>query len=490
MVRCVLPRLTVNGLVDPVGVDPDDCSFAWTLQASGRAVMQTAFRIVVRRTDPGQPGLAWDSGNGGCPLARPSSPTGGRPGRRRGLRVDGAGAGAAGEVGAGLGSGPLHDRAAGGGLAGPVAAAGRRVAATRPRHLPARRGHAAAAGTLHRATAYVSAAHTYRLYVDGVPVDAWPSFSYPDEQYARAVDLTGALAGAGPAPSACCTAGTGRARAGRRRRPGLLFQLSLQYDDGRSDVVVSDASWRERPAEWLPSPQRNSDGGDFVEWVDGRDHPQGWSSPGYDDGTWSSVTVVGPAGSAPFLRTYAQRTTIRESPVLPVSLHTVAGGAMVADFGAVYPARPQIQFGQGQPGNTISMRAGYLLDPDGQVSTLHGTQETNLSFSYIMGPGDHQAFEAFTYFGYRYVQIDNPGQSLRRDQIVASPGAPPCPTSRRRRSPRTTGCSMPCGGSWRVPACTAARSSSSTPRPGRRASSSGTRRTSPRRSCASTVTRT
>ncbi len=65
------------------------------------------------------------------------------------------------------------------------------------------------------------------------------------------------------------------------------------------------------------------------------------------------------------------------------------------------------------------MRAGYLLDPDGQVSTLHGTQETNLSFSYIMGPGGHQAFEAFTYFGYRYVQIDNPGQALSRDQIVA-----------------------------------------------------------------------
>ena len=91
----------------------------------------------------------------------------------------------------------------------------------------------------------------------------------------------------------------------------------------------------------------------------------------------------------------------------------------MADFGAVYPARPQIKFAPGQPGNTISMRAGYLLDPDGQVSTLHGTQETNLSFSYIMGPGDHQAFEAFTYFGYRYVQIDNPEQPLRTDQIVA-----------------------------------------------------------------------
>jgi alpha-L-rhamnosidase len=410
--------LTVNGLVDPVGVDPDDSSFAWSLQASGRAVMQTASRIVVRRTDAGHRGLAWDSGT--VASARQAFVAYAGPS----LAADAAY------------EWTVQSRGAAGRW-GPVSAPARFTTALRaedwqaqwlqpggPSQQPDRVTYVRAevtpaAGTLHRATAYVSAAHTYRMYVDGVPADAWPSFSYPDEQYARAVDLTGALAGARTSAIGLLHRWYGPGQGRPASAPGLLFQLSLWYDDGRRDVVVSDASWRERPAEWLPSPQRNSDGGDFVEWVDGRDHPQGWSSPGYDDGAWSSVTVVGPAGSAPFLRTYPQRTTIRESPVLPVSLHTVAGGAVVADFGAVYPARPQIQFGQGQPGNTISMRAGYLLDPDGQVSTLHGTQETNLSFSYIMGPGDHQAFEAFTYFGYRYVQIENPEQSLRRDQIVA-----------------------------------------------------------------------
>ena len=54
--------LTVNGLVDPVGVDPDDCSFAWTLTAAGRGAVQTGYRVVVRRTDPGHRGLTWDSG--------------------------------------------------------------------------------------------------------------------------------------------------------------------------------------------------------------------------------------------------------------------------------------------------------------------------------------------------------------------------------------------------------------------------------------------
>ncbi len=96
----------------------------------------------------------------------------------------------------------------------------------------------------------------------------------------------------------------------------------------------------------------------------------------------------------------------------------MADGAVVADFGAIYAARPQVTFARGEPGRTVTMRAGYLLDPDGQVSTVHGTQETNLSSSYIMRAGS-QAFEAFTYFGFRYLQIDNSGQPLSGNDVVA-----------------------------------------------------------------------
>jgi alpha-L-rhamnosidase len=275
-----------------------------------------------------------------------------------------------------------------------------------------------------RATAYVSAAHTYRLFVDGKPVDAWPSFSYPDEQYVRAVDLTDALKGGRRSALGVLHRWYGPGQGRPASSPGLLFLLSVRYVDGSQALFGSDATWRELPAEWLPSPQRNGDVGDFVEWVDGRLQPQSWSSPGFDDAAWLHATVIGPPGTAPFSRTYAQRTSIRETPVHPVRLHSVAGrtggtgGSVVADFGAIYAARPHVTFARGEPGRTVTVRAGYLLDPEGQVSTLHGTQETNLSSSYIMREGS-QAFEAFTYFGFRYLQIDDPGQSLGPDDVVA-----------------------------------------------------------------------
>ena len=409
--------LTVNGLVDPLGADPDAVWFAWTLRATGRSAAQSAYQIVVRRTDPGRAATVWDSGPVSSaqqtfvPYGGPALAGDGAyewTVRPRGHDSQWGPTTAPARFGTGLRTGDWKGRwlRPAGDSPQPDRVTYLRTEVTPP------------AGRLTRATAYVSAAHTYRFSVNGAPVDAWPSFSYPDEQYARAVDLTPLLRTGKPNALGVLHRWYGPGQGRPASSPGLLVHLSLWYADGRQVAFGSDASWRELPAEWLPSPQRNGDVGDFVEWIDGRAQPQGWSVPGYDDSAWSATDVIGPAGTAPFTQTYAQRTSIAETPVLPVRLHTVAGGAVVADFGAVYAARPHVEFAHGESGATVSMRAGYLLDPDGQVSALHGTQETNLSSTYIQRAGA-QTYEAFTYFGYRYFQIDNPGEALGRDQVVA-----------------------------------------------------------------------
>jgi alpha-L-rhamnosidase len=409
--------LTVNGLAPAVGIDPDDCHFAWTLRSAGRGAMQNGYRIAVHRTDPGRVGPIWDSST--VLSAQQAFVVYGGP------ALDGD-ATYAWTVQA-RGYGPQW---------GPVSAPMTFTTALRAKDWTAqwlkpaaastqpdrvtylRKEVTPAGGVVRRATVYVSAAHTYRLYVNGEAVDAWPSFCYPDEQYARAVDVTRLIrpgrANALGVLHRWYGAGQGRPTSA----PGMLLQLSLWYGDGRHVVYGTDGTWRELPAEWLPSPQRNSDGGDFVEWVDGRAHPQGWSEPGFDDAAWASAAALGPVGTAPFTTLFAQRTRVEEHHVSPISVRTLPGGAVVADFGAVYAARPLVTFAAGDPGRTVTGRVGYLLDPDGQVSTLHGTQGTNLSFSYILGNGP-QAFEGFTYLGFRYLQVDNPGQPLDRDQLVA-----------------------------------------------------------------------
>ena len=177
------------------------------------------------------------------------------------------------------------------------------------------------------------------------------------------------------------------------------------------------ANWKERAAEWQPAPARNTQAHDFVEIVDGRQSPLGWSEPGYDDGDWSSATVLGGAATPPFTALYAQRTWIAEEEMAPASVRTLANGAVVVDYGKIIAGRPTVAFRHGQSGRLVAMHVGYLLDPDGQVSTTHGTQGTDLSFTYIQRDGAQQ-FVAYTYNAFRYLQVTAPGEPLPGEAVT------------------------------------------------------------------------
>ena len=170
-------------------------------------------------------------------------------------------------------------------------------------------------------------------------------------------------------------------------------------------------------AEWLPAPPRNDEGG-FTERVDGRLQPQGWAQPGFDARGWTRVAVIGPAGTKPFTHLVAQRTHIVEHVVQPVSVRTLPSGAVIADYGAIIAARPSVTFKRGVSGRPIAMHVGFVLDPDGHVSTTVATQATDLAFSYVERAGA-QTFEAYTYLGFRYLEVDAPGEHLGPTQLDA-----------------------------------------------------------------------
>ena len=237
--------------------------------------------------------------------------------------------------------------------------------------------------SIERATAFVAAAHKYQLWINGTEVDSGPSFCYPDEQYYQATDVTGHLR-----PGAVNAIGIlhhwyGPGQGRPASAPGLLVHLSIHYDDGTTQVIGSDGTWREHPGEWLPGPYRNTDGSDFVENIDGRAMPVGWADGNFDDAGWTGASVLGPVGTAPFTHLFSLRTRILEHPVAPVSVKLLSSGSVVVDFGKIYAARPLVTFHEGVSGRTVPMHVGYLRDPDGHVSTVHGVQGTNLSFSYI-----------------------------------------------------------------------------------------------------------
>lgn len=410
---------TVDGVVQPIGVDPDGVTFAWRLDDTRPAARQSAYRILLATSptrDADSSGVVWDSGivasaqQAFVPYAGPAL---GRDTQYWWTVAVANGAGAF--------TGFADPQSFVTGLRD----GDWRGQWIRPGPAPAqpdeytyvRKDVRLGASPIARATAYVGAAHRYQLWIDGVEVDAGPSFAYPDQQYYQATDVTKLLrAGAVNAVGVLhhwYGAGQGRPESA----PGLIVQISVLHRDGTRELLVSDGTWREHGAEWQPAPPRN-DEGDFTERIDGRAAPLGWASPSFDDAGWPRVPVLGPAGTPPFTHLVAQRTRIVEQPVRPVSVRKLAGGAIVADYGAIIAATPTVAFRRGRDGRRVAMHVGDLLDADGEVSTIHGVQGTDLSYGYVERAGT-QRFHPFGYLAFRYLELDGPGERLGPGQLVA-----------------------------------------------------------------------
>lgn len=426
--------LSVDGLAAPIGLSPGDVQFAWQVGDLRRGARQSAYRIVVHDASPPallpSPRPVWDSGKvhgdrqafvsyGGPPLAPDSSyhwtvqtwADAATPGPFAGV----------GTFDTGLRDEDWHAMW----VWLPA------DPAVRPDQWAYVRKTVLLGGApIVRARAYVSASQQYALYVNGVQAGRGQAYSFSDSQYYESLDVTAHLVAGQPNALGLLYSWEGATKGHPASRPGVIAQISVLHADGSTELVVTDGTWKARVGAWLPGTQRDLEGDDvdYTENVDGQLVPRGWETAGFDDSGWAPATVIGPAGTAPWTQLVSVRTRLVQEPLAAVSLTQLPSGAVVADFGKVYAASPQVAFHHGAPGRLVHMRAGYLLDEPvagqplsgqpGQVSVLRGTQHTDMSYSYVQAGGEEQ-FAAFDYLGFRYLQIDDPGETLSPSDVVA-----------------------------------------------------------------------
>jgi alpha-L-rhamnosidase len=433
--------LTVDGLTRPIGLAPTDVQFAWHVGDARSGAVQGAYRIVVR-TAPVPGGAAgapvWDSGRVGSPeqafvpyggpALQPATSyvwtvqtwaASGGPGRfsraatfETGLRDQ--------DWRADWIRRPTDDSAG------------------QDEYTYLRKDFTLGGSPIVRARLSVSGDQQYELSVNGRRAGKGEAFSFPDSQYYETLDVTRFVRPGKPNAIGILNEWEGATKGRPAGEPGTIAQLSVLHRDGSEEVVTTDGSWRVTAANWLPGAQRDKEGDlvDHVENVDGAHEPVGWDLPGFDDASWAPATVLGPAGTAPWTHLVSVRTRIVEQAVHAVSLKKLGNGAVVADFGKVYAAVPTVAFRDGNAGHVVTMRAGFLLDGPtkkdpilvptadglpaarGQVSALHGTQHTDMSYSYVQRAGA-QTFHPFDYLGFRYLQIDDPGEKLTPADVVA-----------------------------------------------------------------------
>ena len=427
--------LTTTGVDGAVGVDPDDTLFAWRVSDPRRGAHQAGYRIVV--TGPDHTGTTvWDSGEvvgaqqafvpyGGPLLRRPAPATGGGSGQL--IRL-GAGVPRARRPPSPPGCGRRTGRPSGCDP-GPAAPGVEEYTYLRTvRSLPV--------GT-------ISSGHRLRGGRPPVPAvgQRGQGRQRPELLLPRRAVLPGhghhraLAAGPGERASASSTTGTGRAGDGRPRRPGPWSRWWPTSPTAAHGGARLGPRLADRPAEWLPAPQRNNDSGDFVEWIDARRHPTGWSDAEFDDTAglrppcWARRHAPSPA-STPSGPTSSRSGCPGVGPDAPERRR----GRRLRQ-GLRRPARGGLP-PRGRPGAPCPCR-GYILDPDGAVSTTHGTQGTDLSFSLVQRDGA-QVFDALLVPG-----VPLPRDRRSRRGAGHRPGVPGGPPRRHARAAAATFSSSP-----------------------------------------------
>ena len=186
----------------------------------------------------------------------------------------------------------------------------------------------------------------------------------------------------------------GQNKYGRTLR--LLAQLHIDYEDGSSDAVVSDSSWKGSFGPILKSDMHAG------ETYDARLEIPGWSLPDYNDGHWAPVNTGTPL--KPLRQAYSSDPVRRTEELQTVKVTEPQPGIHVFDMGQNFSGWVRLKV-SGRAGDKVMMRFAEMLNPDGTVFTdnLRSARATD---TYVLkGEGEETWEPHFTFHGFRYVEV-------------------------------------------------------------------------------------
>src|SRR5215211_2381219 len=400
---------------DPLGIDERAPRLSWALESEGRGQVQSAYRILVARSEENlesEENLLWDSGRVGSNSSvgveyegevlrsgtrclwkvrvwdgeGDPSPFGGTAAFEMGLleRTDWEGNWIS------LGSGPDEDF-------DPPTGEEYDDLANALEASPYLRREFSLDRPVRRARLYATARGVYELHLNGSRVgdDALaPGWTDYDRriQY-QAYDATTLLAEGSNVLGAILGDGwySGFFGFDPKQRgahygahPQLLAQLDVEYEDGGTESIATDGSWRCSTGPILHS--------DLLmgESYDARDEMPGWSEPGFDDSAWYVVKAeeIGDA------KLVAQPDE----------------GVYVFDMGKNMVGRVRLKV-QGEAGTEITLRHAEALNPDGTLYTTN-LRAARATDHYVLRGGGEETYEPrFTFHGFRYVEVTGyPGE--------------------------------------------------------------------------------
>lgn len=191
-------------------------------------------------------------------------------------------------------------------------------------------------------------------------------------------------------------------------RHALLLRLEIDYDDGSSDCVVSDESFR-----CSTGPIAYSD--IFIgERYDARKEIPGWSKVGFDASNWKPVKVANYMKGNLVAQHGEPVKRVMEFPA--VSVLKTPKGDTVVDIGQVIAGRIRMRV-SGPAGIVVSLKHTEVLNEHGNfINNIAGRNKDQEDFYILKGIGDEIWEPKFTFHGFRFVRLTGfPGEPKASD---------------------------------------------------------------------------
>lgn len=180
--------------------------------------------------------------------------------------------------------------------------------------------------------------------------------------------------------------------------PKLRFNLIIEYTDGTSETIASDASWKLT----ADGPVRSNNEYDGEEY-DARKELTGWTKTGYDDSAWTPAQRVSiPDGT---LRASMSPPMRVVDHVKPLTIKR-QGSKYILDMGQNMAGWIRMKI-KGAKGDTIRLRFAELLQDDGGLF-MENLRDARVTDVYVVSgnePSGATWAPRFVYHGFRYVEI-------------------------------------------------------------------------------------
>lgn len=180
--------------------------------------------------------------------------------------------------------------------------------------------------------------------------------------------------------------------------PLLKAMIEVEYTNGRKQIIGTDKTWKTSHGPLVQADILNG------ETYDARLEFDGWNKPGFADKNWKNAELY-PDKEDRVMTVYPGNPVRVYQYLNAVNVTPQKDGKYIFNLGQNFAGNVRLRV-RGKAGDSIVLRYGEMLFPDGRLMT-ENLRKARATDTYIL-KGDPQGetyIPRFTYHGFQYVEV-------------------------------------------------------------------------------------